>query len=84
MGIGGTTDLVSDLTERRICLASAAVIGTGFDIICVGKKSETVVVDSFCDNTRDFRWSVRDTDISIAQAKEHNAVRKALCGEEKR
>ena len=34
----------------------------------------------FCAVSKPFYWSARDTESSIAQAKEHNAVGKELCG----
>jgi hypothetical protein len=35
---------------------------------------------SFCDVAKPILWSVRDTDATIAQVKEHDAVGVALCG----
>jgi len=35
---------------------------------------------SFCDIAKPFRWKTKDTDTTIAQAKEWNAVGKSNCG----
>lgn len=35
---------------------------------------------TFCAVAKPIYWSSKDTDDTIAQAKEHNAVGKALCG----
>lgn len=35
---------------------------------------------AFCDVAKPIAWSARDTDGTIAQVKEHNAVGVALCG----
>lgn len=37
------------------------------------------VVDSFCALAKPIYWSAKDTDETIAQAKEHNAVWKSRC-----
>lgn len=34
-----------------------------------------------CQSFEPIRWSVQDTDQTISQVKEHNAVWRALCGE---
>jgi hypothetical protein len=35
---------------------------------------------SFCEIAKPIAWSARDTDSTIEQVKEHNAVGAALCG----
>jgi hypothetical protein len=37
-------------------------------------------IDAFCEQFKPIAWTVTDTDETIRQAKEHNAVGVKLCG----
>lgn len=47
---------------------------------CVTTTASGPTDASFCDIAKPFRWKTKDTDTTIAQAKEWNAVGKSNCG----
>lgn len=47
---------------------------------CVQTTGSGATKAALCDQFRPIRWSASDTDDTIRQAKETNAVGRALCG----
>lgn len=58
----------------RTCFAVVALLTAA----CVHARPQAVA--SFCDIAKPIYWSDQDTDETIQQAKEHNAVGKDQCG----
>jgi len=50
------------------------------DFAGIEPKGSVVNADSFCLVALPISWSTKDTDETIEQVKEHNAVGKRLCG----
>jgi len=53
------------------------VLGAG--ILCNEPRDTTRTIDTACQAYGPIRWSVRDTDETIAQVRQHNAVYDELC-----
>lgn len=47
---------------------------------CASQTGSSATKVALCDQFRPIRWSASDTDETIRQAKEANAVGKAICG----
>ncbi|MGF7054001.1 hypothetical protein GGC47_003189 [Bosea sp. OAE752] len=47
---------------------------------CVMTTGGNATKSALCDQFRPIRWDDADTDQTIVQAKQHNAVGKRLCG----
>ncbi len=54
------------------------VLGTG--ILCRDPQEVPRVIDTSCQAFEPIEWSGRDTDETIIQVREHNAVYDSLCG----
>ncbi len=66
--------------ERRpICLLDVQILGTGTGLICEDGDVSPKVVDTSCQAFEPIRYSKKDTDETIRQAREHNAAWDALC-----
>lgn len=59
---------------KNLILIAAALLITG----CQSVPKTTA--GNFCDIAKPIYWADGDTDETILQAKEHNAVGKSLCG----
>lgn len=64
--------LISTLTLTG-CASAMSFLETTPDTSKIGRAS-------FCDTARPILWSDKDSDGTIKQIKEHNAVGKSLCG----
>ncbi len=60
-----------------ICLVM--VLGTG--ILCGDPRPEVAVIDTACQAYEPIEWSVHDTDRTIVQVRQHNAVFDGLCAD---
>lgn len=60
----------------KLSVATSPLILTGCAPTTVSSGTEA----SFCGAARAIYWSTKDTDQTIAQVREHNAVGKSICG----
>ena len=60
-----------------ICLVM--VLGTG--LICHSPQDPVRIVDTACQAYAPIEWSVNDTDQTIIQIRQHNAVYDGFCAE---
>jgi len=61
---------------RRIFAAMTAIVGISALAGCVPNMTAAYV---YCDVEKPISWSTKDTDQTIRDVKEHNAVYKSLC-----
>lgn len=55
----------------------------GIGVLCTPPETANpTVIDTSCKVFKPWRWSPRDTEQSIRQAKENNAVWKSLCAKD--
>ncbi len=52
----------------------------GIGLLCSAPDKQVTAIDTTCQAFEPIRWSRRDTDKTIRQAKEHNAAWVRLCG----
>jgi hypothetical protein len=65
--------------RRPICLLDVQILGTGAGLLCEDDQTASKVVDTSCQAFEPIRYSKKDTDETIRQAREHNAAWDALC-----
>jgi hypothetical protein len=52
----------------------------GLGVLCTGPRPAPPPTDLACDAFAPITWSLRDTDPTIAEVKQHNAAWQRLCG----
>lgn len=69
------------LTTRALTLASAILTLSACETMMGSGATEPAAgADTFCTIAKPITWSASDTDQTIREVKEHNAVGRRLCG----